>query len=114
MMIPTIVMKGGKVDCALGSGGSKRIRTAVLQALINIIDYDMPIEKAIESHRVHYEDGKMHIEPGMNEILLQQLKKHYYINTWKNKDMYFGGVHCAGSTMDGWGDSRRGGNFGTV
>ena len=114
MMIPTIVMKRGRVDCALGSGGSKRIRTAVLQALINIIDYAMPIEKAIESHRVHYEDGTVHIEPGMSDSLLQQLQKHYKINRWDRKDMFFGGVHCAGSTMDGWGDSRRGGNFGTV
>jgi gamma-glutamyltranspeptidase/glutathione hydrolase len=114
MMIPTLVMKKGKVDCALGSGGSKRIRTAVLQALINIIDYKMSIEKAIESYRVHYEDGTVHIEPGMNDTLLQQLRKHYEINAWSSKDMYFGGVHCAGGTMDGWGDSRRGGNFGTV
>lgn len=111
MMLPTIVMKGDKVESALGSGGSKRIRTALLQALINIIDFAYPLEQAIESPRVHFEDGTVHVEPGFPEELLAKLKEYYNINTWMKKDMYFGGVHCVSGDMDGWGDSRRGGSF---
>ena len=110
MMIPTIVMKEGRVDCALGSGGSKRIRTAVLQALINIIDFSLSLEESIESPRIHFEDNVVQVEPGYSEHLIDKLRKHYNVNFWKEKDMYFGGVHCVNSAMQGWGDSRRGGS----
>ena len=110
MMIPTIIMKDGKVDCALGSGGSKRIRTAVLQALINIIDFSLSLEESVESPRIHFEDNIIQVEPGYPEELIEKLKKHYDVNLWNVKDMYFGGVHCVRSNMEGWGDSRRGGS----
>jgi len=114
MMIPTIVMKEGKVDCALGSGGSKRIRTAVLQALINIIDFSLSLEESIESPRIHFEDNIVQVEPGYPEELIEKLKKHYAVNVWNVKDMYLGGVHCVSSNMEGWGDSRRGGSTSLV
>ncbi len=110
MMIPTIVMKDGKVDCALGSGGSKRIRTAILQTLINLIDFSLSLEEAIESPRVHFEDNIIQVEPGYPEDLINKMRKHYDVNVWDVKDMYFGGVHCVNSRMQGWGDSRRGGS----
>ena len=110
MMIPTIVMKEGRVDCALGSGGSKRIRTAVLQALINIIDFSLSLEESIESPRIHFEDNIIQVEPGYPEELIGKLRKHYDVNRWNEKDMYFGGVHCVNSNMQGWGDNRRGGS----
>jgi gamma-glutamyltranspeptidase/glutathione hydrolase len=110
MMIPTIVMKEGRVDCALGSGGSKRIRTAVLQALINIIDFSLSLEESIESSRIRFEDNIVQVEPGYPEDLIEKLRKHYDVNAWDVKDMYFGGVHCVNSNMQGWGDSRRGGS----
>ncbi|UCH80912.1 MAG: gamma-glutamyltransferase [Nitrospiraceae bacterium] len=110
MMIPTIVMNNGKVECALGSGGSKRIRTAVLQTLINIIDFSLTLEDAVESPRVHFEDNVVQVEPGYPEHLIEKLRKHYDVNAWSIKDMYFGGVHCVNSLMQGWGDSRRGGS----
>jgi gamma-glutamyltranspeptidase/glutathione hydrolase len=110
MMIPTIVMNNEKVECALGSGGSKRIRTAVLQTLINIIDFSLTLEDAVESPRVHFEDNVVQVEPGYPEHLIEKLRKHYDVNAWSIKDMYFGGVHCVNSLMQGWGDSRRGGS----
>jgi len=111
MMIPTIVMKDGKVESVMGSGGSKRIRTAVLQVLINSIDFHYSPERAVESPRVHFEDSIVHIEPGISPSVIERLKKHYKVNTWNSKNMYFGGVHCVYGNMEGWGDSRRGGSF---
>jgi len=114
MMIPTMVMKDGKVESVMGSGGSKRIKTAVLQVLINSIDFNYSPEKAAESPRVHFEDGTVHVEPGIPSAVIGRLKKHYKVNTWNSRDMYFGGVHCVNDKMQGWGDSRRGGSFVTV
>jgi gamma-glutamyltranspeptidase/glutathione hydrolase len=111
MMLPTMIMKDGKVDCVMGSGGSKRIRTAILQAIINIVDMNYTLEKAVESSRVHFEDDVVHVEPDLPEKIIASLRKHYNVNQWSEKNMYFGGVHCVNSKMQGWGDSRRGGSF---
>jgi gamma-glutamyltranspeptidase/glutathione hydrolase len=111
MMLPTIIMKDGKVKCVMGSGGSKRIRTAILQTIINIIDFNYSLENAVESPRLHFEDGVVHIEPDLPEKITKSIGKHYKVHKWKEKDMYFGGVHCVSGEMQGWGDSRRGGSF---
>ena len=111
MMLPTMVMKDGRVEYVLGSGGSKRIRTAILQVLINIIDFNYPLNKAVETCRVHFEDGIAQVEPEVPVDIIDKLKRHYRINRWNKKNMYFGGVHCVNRDMEGWGDSRRGGVF---
>ncbi|MEN8265053.1 MAG: gamma-glutamyltransferase [Nitrospirota bacterium] len=111
MMIPTMVLKGGKVESVMGSGGSKRIKTAVLQVLLNLIDFSYSLEDAVEASRVHFEDGIVQIEPDVPEEVVEKLGKHYKTNRWKKKNMYFGGVHCVNGRMQGWGDSRRGGCF---
>ncbi len=111
MMIPTIILRRGKADVVMGSGGSKRIKTAVLQVLLNIIDFNYSLEKAVETSRVHLEDGTVHTEPGVPGNIIEKLTAHYKINRWNIRNMYFGGVHCVNGEMEGWGDSRRGGVF---
>ncbi|RJR15997.1 MAG: gamma-glutamyltransferase [Nitrospiraceae bacterium] len=111
MMMPAMVMKDGSVESVLGSGGSKRIKTAMLQVLINLIDFHLPVKDAVERARVHYEDGVVHTEPGIEEDVIGGLRKVYPVNPWRQKNMYFGGVNCVSSTMQGMGDRRRGGSF---
>ena len=111
MMTPTITLKEGRAGTVLGSGGSKRIKTAILQVLINIIDFGCSLEDAIESPRVHFEDGVVHTEPSITAGTIKKVKEHYKVHKWDQKNMYFGGVHCVNSKMEGWGDSRRGGSF---
>lgn len=114
MMLPTILLKDGKVDCVMGSGGSKRIRTAILQTIVNIVDMHFPLEQAVESPRIHFEDDVLHMEPDVPEDIVRSLRTHYAVRQWSEKNMYFGGVHCVNSALQGWGDSRRGGNFRAV
>ena len=53
-MTPTIVLrKDGSVWFALGARGGPRIITAVLQSVINMIDYDMNIQEALDAPRIH-------------------------------------------------------------
>jgi gamma-glutamyltranspeptidase/glutathione hydrolase len=111
MMSPTILTRNGKVEAALGSGGSKRIRTAILHVLINIIDYHYPLQEAIEASRFHYEDGVIQAEPDVKDSVVNKLKQHYSVNVWSSKNMYFGGVHAVKGDMSGWGDSRRDGHY---
>ena len=111
MMVPAMVLKDGEVDFVLGSGGSKRIKTAILQVLVNVIDYGFPLREAVEKSRVHIEDAIVQAEPDIDLSALEDLGKIYEVNRWDRKNMYFGGVHCVNSRMQGWGDSRRGGSF---
>jgi gamma-glutamyltranspeptidase/glutathione hydrolase len=52
-MSPTIVSKDGKPVMVVGTPGGSRIITAVLQTMINAIDYDMNAQEAVDMPRVH-------------------------------------------------------------
>jgi gamma-glutamyltranspeptidase/glutathione hydrolase len=78
-MAPTIVMKNGRPFLVLGSPGGSRIITATLEAALNVIDYGMAPQKAVDAPRIHYqglpdrifnEDGAL--EPQTQKALQDQ------------------------------------------
>jgi gamma-glutamyltranspeptidase/glutathione hydrolase len=54
-MAPTLVEKDGRVLLVLGSPGGSRIITAVLETILNIVDYGMAPQQAVEAPRLHYQ-----------------------------------------------------------
>jgi gamma-glutamyltranspeptidase / glutathione hydrolase len=52
-MSPTVVSKDGKTVMVVGTPGGSRIITAVLQTMINAIDYDMNAQEAVDMPRIH-------------------------------------------------------------
>lgn len=52
-MTPTIITKDGKLSVVLGTPGGARIITAVLQTILNLIDFDMNIQEAVDAPRIH-------------------------------------------------------------
>jgi gamma-glutamyltranspeptidase / glutathione hydrolase len=52
-MTPTIVTRDGKPWMILGTPGGSRIITAVMLTLLNVIDYDMDIQEAVDAPRIH-------------------------------------------------------------
>ena len=54
-MTPTIVSKDGKPVMSIGSPGGPRIITAVLEAILNVIDYGMTIQEAVDAPRIHHQ-----------------------------------------------------------
>jgi gamma-glutamyltranspeptidase/glutathione hydrolase len=52
-MAPTIVTKDGRLVLVIGSAGGPRIITAILEAMVNLIDHDMTVQEAIDAPRVH-------------------------------------------------------------
>ncbi len=54
-MTPTIVAKDGKPLIIIGSPGGRTIINTVLQVIVNVIDHDLDIAKAIESPRIHHQ-----------------------------------------------------------
>src|SRR3954467_10223134 len=62
MMAPTVVLRDGKPEVALGSAGSKRHRQAILQTILAIVDSGDGARDAVERPRVHYEGGAVEAE----------------------------------------------------
>ena len=54
-MTPTIVLRDDKPWFAIGGPGGPRIINAVLQVLVNIVDFDMNLQQAIDMPRVHHQ-----------------------------------------------------------
>jgi gamma-glutamyltranspeptidase / glutathione hydrolase len=54
-MAPTLVEQDGRLLLVLGSPGGSRIITAVLETILNIVDYDMAPQQAVEAPRLHYQ-----------------------------------------------------------
>jgi gamma-glutamyltranspeptidase/glutathione hydrolase len=52
-MAPTIVLKDGKVELVLGSPGGPRIITAIVETILNMIDYGMTAQEAVDAPRLH-------------------------------------------------------------
>jgi|SRR5271154_1686600 len=109
MMAPTIVMRGGEVELVLGSAGSNRIRSALLQTIIGVVDNRMQVRAAVDAPRVHFEDGVVFAEPGID---LQELSDDTRVVRFGALNLFFGGVQAAqrqGHVLSGAGDPRRGG-----
>jgi len=112
MMSPTVVMSGDDVHVAMGSSGSNRIRSALLQTIVGVVDHDLDAGDAVAAPRVHFEEGVIYAEPG---IPLQELRfDPHEIQAFKAQNMFFGGVQAVCRDPDtgelsGGGDPRRGG-----
>lgn len=114
MMTPAIVLKDGQTRLVVGSGGSTRIRSALLQVLNNLLDYEMTLAAAVNTARVHVENGVLQCEAGVNPEAVNELEQMgYRVNRWRVRSIYFGGAHSVARTDDGRleaaGDNRRGG-----
>ncbi|HEX3994243.1 MAG TPA: gamma-glutamyltransferase, partial [Acetobacteraceae bacterium] len=54
-MAPTILLRDGHVSMVLGSPGGARIITIVLEAILNVIDYGMSPQEAVDAPRLHHQ-----------------------------------------------------------
>ncbi len=115
MMSPTIVLKNNQPEIALGSGGSNRIRTAIIQVISNIIDFQMPVDAAVNSPRIHWENNVLNVEPGLGKEVENSQSDRLIL--WNQQNMFFGGVHTAmefEGIITGSGDRRRNGAVSSI
>ena len=71
-------LEGREVEIALGSAGSNRLRSAILQVIRYVVDYGCPSVEAVRRGRMHYEGGVLHVEPGFAEAALDELERRGY------------------------------------
>jgi gamma-glutamyltranspeptidase / glutathione hydrolase len=111
MMSPTIVLRDGAAQLAVGSAGSNRIRSAVLQTIIRVIDDGLEAQAAIDAPRVHFEDDMVYSEPGIDVAALQDAGRS--VSPFRDRNLFFGGAQAAAldaaGRFSGGGDPRRGG-----
>ncbi len=109
MMSPTVVMEGEKIKLVLGSAGSNRIRSAIVQTILNHLVFNKDIKEAVELPRLHYENHTVFFEPGFNENVIKKSEELYETVVFKEKSLFFGGVQAVSGDFNGAGDPRRGG-----
>jgi gamma-glutamyltranspeptidase/glutathione hydrolase len=112
MMAPTVVLRDGEVELTLGSAGSNRIRSAILQVIVGVVDHGMTASQAVEAPRVHVENGVVFAEPGVP--VEEELDPEIDVTWFRDRNVFFGGVQAverdaAAGRMSGAGDPRRGG-----
>lgn len=114
MMAPTLVERGNGAWVVTGSSGSNRIRSAILQVLVNLIDFGLPVAEAVAAPRVHYEGGLLNLEPPVPARVLAELEARWpNQRLWSAPSVFFGGSHSVtlgpDGRLDGGADPRRGG-----
>jgi gamma-glutamyltranspeptidase/glutathione hydrolase len=117
MMAPTVVSAGGVPQLVLGSAGSNRIRSALLQVIVNAIDLGMDAGEAVQAPRLHDEEGTIYAEPGIDLSALEAAGE--VVARFRARNLFFGGCQAveldpATGAMSGGGDPRRGGAVAVV
>ncbi len=115
MMAPTIVRRQGEVELVLGSAGSNRIRSAILQTVVRAVEQGLPVDEAVAAPRLHFEGDVVQAEPGIDAEALARIEaRGVAVSRWPASNLFFGGVQAVArdprtGALSGGGDPRRGG-----
>jgi gamma-glutamyltranspeptidase / glutathione hydrolase len=89
-MTPTIIAKNGNLFMVVGTPGGSTIITSVLQTILNVYEFDMSMQEAVNAARFHHQwlPDEITFEPNsFSKDVLEKLKaKGYFINE-KNKEI---------------------------
>jgi gamma-glutamyltranspeptidase / glutathione hydrolase len=116
MMAPTVVRRDGEIVLGLGSAGSNRIRSAILQTVVRAVEQGMSAGEAVRAPRLHVEQGIVQAEPGIDEEALARIEaRGVPVLRRPRINLFFGGVQAvardpSSGELSGGGDPRRGGS----
>jgi gamma-glutamyltranspeptidase/glutathione hydrolase len=79
-MAPTIVLRDGKLFLVVGTPGGSYIPTAILQAILNVVDFKMNVQDAVDAPRIHHQwlPDTLKCEPGISPDTVALLKARGY------------------------------------
>ncbi len=101
---PTMVFLGDRLWLVLGSPGSERIFSVLTQFLLNVVDLDMPIDRAVKEPRIHSSLGglvSLEADRIEEEILDYLIREGYRIDRREPFSFYLGSVHAVLRKRDG-------------
>ena len=113
-MAPTLVLKDGKPFMTLGTPGATRIISALTMIIMNIVDFKMDIQSAIEAPRIHAMTRDIFLESRIPQATQDALKAlGHPLQVRGAMDLYFGGAQgvmiAPNGTLFGGADPRRDG-----
>jgi gamma-glutamyltranspeptidase/glutathione hydrolase len=115
MMAPSIAVdRAGVPRLVVGSAGSARLRGAIMQIVVNVLEHGLGVQDAIAAPRVHLDEPHVHCEGGHDPAELDRLEAAGRdVVRWRRRNLFFGGAAAVGVLADGSleaaGDPRRGG-----
>ncbi|MDQ3729398.1 MAG: gamma-glutamyltransferase [Actinomycetota bacterium] len=116
MMAPTVILRDGELEAGLGSAGSNRIRSAIVQTILRLLVDGLDATAAVTAPRVHFEGGALQAEPGADSEALARLEaRGVPVERWADINPFFGGVQAvardpATGVLNAAGDPRRSGS----
>ena len=84
----------------LGSAGSNRIRSALLQVIVNAVDLGLDAQAAVDAPRLHAEDGLVYTEPGMDAAALAAAG--HVVSRFRGRNTFFGGCRPSSAARACW------------
>ncbi len=78
-MTPTIVYEKDRPRLVLGAPGATKIITSVLQVILNVIDFDMPISDAVLAPRFDCQVGSIRCQARIPEMICAEVRKRHPI-----------------------------------
>lgn len=76
-MAPTIIVEDERPVMIVGGSGGPRIISATLQTMLNVLDFHMPLRKAIEAPRIHHQwtPNEIIVEREISEAVRRSLER---------------------------------------
>ena len=101
-MTPTIVEENGKLALILGSPGGSSIITSILQVILNVFEFNMSIDEAVNAPRFHHQWIPEHIDLEPNTFSTKKIEelrvKGYHID--RKRDRLIGRVDAIRISSD--------------
>jgi gamma-glutamyltranspeptidase / glutathione hydrolase len=109
MMSPTFGVDGDGLALAIGAAGGTRLRSALVQVMVGLLDEGLSPADAVDRPRLHPTDSVVQLEPGFPDDVPKALEAAgFTVRTWPAQHHYFGGVSLV-NRAGAAGDPRRSG-----
>jgi gamma-glutamyltranspeptidase/glutathione hydrolase len=92
MMTPLVIHDEEGLCLVGGAAGGSRIRSALAQVIVRVVRESLPVADAIRAPRLNPVPGRVHLEPGFDESVVEALAADDSVVRWPALDSYFGGV----------------------
>jgi gamma-glutamyltranspeptidase / glutathione hydrolase len=109
MMAPSVVLRDGSLELAIGAAGGTRLRSALLEVAAGVLDEALAPGDAVARPRLHAAGGRVQLEPGFADATVGALEHEgFEVRVWPARHHFFGGVSLV-TPNDAAGDPRRSG-----
>jgi gamma-glutamyltranspeptidase/glutathione hydrolase len=109
MMAPSVVLRDGALELAIGAAGGTRLRSALIEVTAGVLDERLAAAEAVSRPRLHAAGGRVQLEPGFSDASIAALEHDgFEVRVWPARHHFFGGVSLV-TPNDAAGDPRRSG-----